>query len=41
MGIILKCTLKTLWKVGDWIHLAYEGYKWWAVINRIMNFQVS
>jgi len=27
IGIILKWTLKPLWKVGDWIHLAYEGYK--------------
>jgi hypothetical protein len=28
------------WEGVDWTHLAQDDYKWWAVVNKAMNFQV-
>jgi hypothetical protein len=25
------------WKGVDWIHLAYDGDQWWAVVNIVMS----
>jgi hypothetical protein len=31
--------VKTIeWGVVDWIHLAQDRNKWWAVVNTVMNF---
>lgn len=39
--IILKCTLKIQGlKAADWIHLAQQRGKWWAVIYRVINLQI-
>jgi hypothetical protein len=32
---------KTGWDVVDWIDLAQEGDQWRALVNTVMNLQVS
>jgi hypothetical protein len=34
---------KLKWMVGgvDWIHLAQDKDQWWAVVNTVMNIQVT
>jgi hypothetical protein len=27
-----------VWEVVDWIHLAKDSHKWWAVVSTVMNF---
>jgi hypothetical protein len=29
------------WDGVDWIHLSVDKDKWWAVVNMVMNLQVS
>jgi len=29
------------WGVVDWIHLAQDRDQWWAVMNTVMNLQIS
>jgi hypothetical protein len=28
------------WEIVDWMHLAQDRDKWWAVMNMVMDFQV-
>jgi hypothetical protein len=28
------------WGAMDWIGLAQDRYRWWAVVNTVMNLQV-
>jgi hypothetical protein len=28
------------WKYVDWMHLAHDRDKWWALVNMVMNFRV-
>jgi hypothetical protein len=28
------------WGAVEWIHLAQDGDRWWAVVNAVMNLQV-
>jgi hypothetical protein len=28
------------WKGMDWIHLAQDRDRWWALVNTVMNLQV-
>jgi uncharacterized protein YjcR len=38
--IILKWNIQIGWDITDWIDLAQDGDKWWAVVNTVMNLQV-
>jgi hypothetical protein len=29
-----------VWEVVNWINLAQNGEKWWALVNTVMNLQV-
>jgi hypothetical protein len=36
MGLIA-----TGWEIVDWIHLAQDRDKWWAVVNTVMNLKAQ
>jgi hypothetical protein len=38
--IILKWTCERLDGGADWVDLAQDRNKWWAVVNVVTNFQV-
>jgi hypothetical protein len=41
MGIILRCIFRK-WEGGmDWINLAEDSDRWRALVNSVMNLQVS
>jgi hypothetical protein len=29
------------WECVDWIHVAQDGYHWWALMNTALNLQVQ
>ena len=31
------CCKEIGWEGMDWIHLAEDGDKWWALVNMVMN----
>jgi hypothetical protein len=31
---------ETVWGSVEWIHLAQDSDRWWAVVNTVMNFRV-
>jgi hypothetical protein len=35
------CLLEIRLGVADWIDLAHDRYRWRALVNAVMNFQVS
>jgi hypothetical protein len=37
----IRVDLKKIgWEGVDWIHLAQDGDRWWAVVNMVMNFRI-
>jgi len=35
-----KCSSRKEWQGVDWIDLAWDRDKWWAVVNSVMNSSV-
>jgi hypothetical protein len=38
---ILKCIIKKLYGVINWIDLAQDRNRWWIFVNAVMNLQVA
>ena len=36
---IIKMDLQEVGGVGDWMELAQERDRWWAIVNKVMNFR--
>jgi hypothetical protein len=37
----IRVDLKEIaWEGVDWIHLAQDRDRWWALVNTVMNFQI-